>query len=92
LAIQVSNLTFLRFTNHKSRITHHASIKHPRINIRPMHSRMAPRAPARALAQKHRVRDFADVDFARGYPGALHLRMAPQTKVRVAGDQQFAVD
>ena len=54
-----------------------------------MHRGMTARAPAGPLAQKLGVGDKAYINLAAG--SMLDLRMAPQTQVRIARDQQFAI-
>lgn len=67
-------------------------IEHPRIDVRPMHRGVAPRAPASAPLQQQCVADFADVNLTGRHPGALNLGMTSKAKVRVALDQEFAID
>lgn len=52
---------------------------------------MAAGSPARAHLQKRAVRHLADVDFARRYSRALHLRMTAKAKIRIVLHQHFAV-
>ena len=59
------------------------------MHVRPVHRRMAPRAPASPLPQQKRVRHQANVNFAAG--PMLHLRMASEAKIRIALDQQLPV-
>ena len=54
-----------------------------------MHRGMTARAPAGPLAQKLGVGDKAYINLAAG--SMLDLRMASQTQVRIACDQQFAI-
>ena len=53
---------------------------------------MAASTPATSHAQVRGVRRFADEDFACGHPRALHLRVAFQTKIIVALEEQFGID
>src|SRR6266404_3409791 len=79
-------------THHASRSTHATSIKHPRMDIGPMHRRMAAGAPTSALPQVGRVRSVADVDFSWRHARSLHLRVALEAEVGIAFDEHLAID
>ena len=80
------------FFRHSSFVIRHflrVSIQHPRMHIRPVHRRMAPRAPASSLAKQQRVIAEANVNLPT--TAVLHLRMASETQIGIALDQQLPV-
>jgi hypothetical protein len=56
--------------------------------IRSMHRSVTTSGPTPAQPHPRRMRNIADVNLARR---SLHLRMAFQTKVGIALDQQLAI-
>jgi hypothetical protein len=58
------------------------------MHIRAMHRRVTSSRPTPALSHSRGMRNIADVNLTRR---SLHLRMALQTKIRVALDQQLSI-
>ena len=65
-------------------------IEHPRMNIRSMHRRVAAGAPASSLTQQESMIGVPDIDLPSA--AVLNLSVTLQAQVRIALDQQLAVN
>jgi len=92
LRTELLEVIFLRITSYELRITFHASIQHPRIDVGTMHGRMAARAPTTAQPQVVRMIDLADKKTLRAGGRALDLGVTFQAQIIVPLDQHFGVD